>query len=480
MLLRHSGAYAAARGLPALVSLLTIAAFSRILSPEAYGRYALVLAGAGLGSALLFQWLRLCLLRFLPAHPETPERVLAPILSAFMTLVLLSAIGGGAAVLLIGDPIWRLLVALGLALVWAQGWFDLNRELARSRLSPLRYGVLSGTKAVLALALGALLVLAGLGAAGALLGVLAGLVAPTFAFGVGEWSGARLGRFRPRRHRHLLAYGLPLALNFVLVWVVASSDRLLVGWLLDVDAAGLYAVGYDLAQHSLGVVFTVVSLAAYPLAVRALEREGAAAAREQLEKSAGLLLGVGAPAAAGLALLAPGLAEILVGAEFRTAAARVIPWIALAAALAGIKAFHFDLAFQLGRRTMMQVWVSLAAAIVNLGLNLLWIPRYGVLGAAYATVVAYGVALAGSVVLGRSAFRIPWTWSTASRVGVATVLMAAAVAAALRTVEPGPVGLTIAMLLGVSVYGCAALALDVAGLRAPTRRWLRQAWATVG
>ncbi|RPI65946.1 MAG: flippase, partial [Geobacteraceae bacterium] len=31
-------------------------------------------------------------------------------------------------------------------------------------------------------------------------------------------------------------------------------------------------------------------------------------------------------------------------------------------------------------------------AVVNVGLNLLWIPRYGVLGAAWASLIAYGVA----------------------------------------------------------------------------------------
>lgn len=41
---------------------------------------------------------------------------------------------------------------------------------------------------------------------------------------------------------------------------------------------GLYAVGHDLAHQTLTMLFMLVSLAAYPLVVRALEQAGEDAA----------------------------------------------------------------------------------------------------------------------------------------------------------------------------------------------------------
>ena len=69
------------------------------------------------------------------------------------------------------------------------------------------------------------------------------------------------------------------------------------------------------------------------------------AAREQLST----FLLVGLPAAAGVALVARPLSEVLIGEELRTAAASVTPWIALSALLFGLTAYYFGQAFTLPR-----------------------------------------------------------------------------------------------------------------------------------
>jgi O-antigen/teichoic acid export membrane protein len=71
-LLSHAAIYLVARGLPGIIAFLAIPLFTRLLDPADYGRYALVLATASLINALLFQWLRLSLLRYLPAYQDRP------------------------------------------------------------------------------------------------------------------------------------------------------------------------------------------------------------------------------------------------------------------------------------------------------------------------------------------------------------------------------------------------------------------------
>ena len=60
---------------------------------------------------------------------------------------------------------------------------------------------------------------------------------------------------------------------------------------------------------------------------------------------------------------------------------------------------------------------------LNVGLNLLWIPSYGVLGAAYATLVAYGAGFVASIVLGRGATRMPIPLGDLGRILLATAGM---------------------------------------------------------
>lgn len=422
MLLRHSVLYFIARGLPGAINFLAIAVYTRLLAAEEYGRYALVVAGVGFFNVFFFHWLRLSLLRFLPAYLENPRPLLSTVLAGFIVLALLTGVAGLLLAWLWPDPIWRGLIFLAVPLLWVQAWFELNLELARSRLQPVRYGLMSGVKAVSALTIGVLAVLWGLGAYGPLLGLLAGMLLAVFLWGWLEWRGAFSHSSRSLLGE-LLRYGLPLTATSALGFVVSMSDRFLIAWFLGEGPAGMYAAAYDLGYQTLTLLMTVVNLAAYPLAVRALEQRGLEAARQQLRQNATLLLSVAFPAAVGLSLLAPNVTGVLLGEGFREEAARLLRWVALAILLSGVRVFHFDLAFQLGRHTLGQVWVVGAAALLNFVLNLLWIPIFGLLGAAYATFAAYLLALLLSIALGRRVFPVPIPYQDGLKITLASVLM---------------------------------------------------------
>src|SRR5690606_31687941 len=118
----------------------------------------------------------------------------------------------------------------------------------------------------------------------------------------------------------IATYGLPLAATSVLAFIVSGSDRFMLAGLIDTAAAGQYAVGYDLAQFTLGLLLNIVNLAAYPLIISAFEKDGEEAARQMLRWTLKLMLLIGLPAATGLAVLAPNVASVLVGADFERAA----------------------------------------------------------------------------------------------------------------------------------------------------------------
>lgn len=54
-MLRHSLIYLLARGIPALLNFASIAVFTRMLAPETYGQYALVISGLTLANVLIYQ-----------------------------------------------------------------------------------------------------------------------------------------------------------------------------------------------------------------------------------------------------------------------------------------------------------------------------------------------------------------------------------------------------------------------------------------
>jgi len=407
MLLRHSAFYLFARGVPALVNFAALALYTRLLAANEFGRYALVLAAIGFSDVIIFQWLRLVLTRYLPAHRDDLDRFLGGMLALFLLLALTVTGAGALLAWFWPDRVWQRLVALAVALLLAQAWLELNLTLATASLAPERYGRLLMSKAGLALAIGGWLAWIGLGAYAPLTGLLAGNAIVAMVFGMAAWRGIR-ARWAPteeiRRH---LRYGLPLTATFALGWIVSASDRFLVAWLMNEAAVGNYAVGYDLAQQSVGVLLAIVNTAAYPLAVHALEQQGPLGARAQLEQNGSLIIAIALAGAAGLIVLAPGILQLLVGAEFRSGTSTVLPWIAAAAAVAGIKAFHLDIAFHLAAKSKYLILVTAVAAATNIVLNLLLIPTFGILGAAWATLAAYTAAATSSAWLGRRIFSMP-------------------------------------------------------------------------
>ena len=471
MLLRHSLLYLIARGLPGVIGFFTLAVYTRLLPPELYGHYALVLAGVNLANAVLFQWLRLGLLRFLPAYGDQPAPLLATLLMGYVVTAGIGLAFGGLAFALAPDPAWRRLVLLALPLLWVQGWFQLNLYHMQSQLAPTRYGVLMLAKAVLALIGGTGLILLGFGAAGPLLALIVAMLVPSLLFARTAWQGLGWPRPAPGLVRELLAYGLPLTATLALNFVISSSDRFLVAWFLGTEAAGTYAAGYDLGWVFVASVMMVVNLAGFPLVIRTMEAAGPAATQVQLRQYGLLLLVVALPAVIPVMMLAPNLARVVLGAPFRAEGARLLPLIALAALFAGARLYYANLAFQLSRKTLGQVWVSLAAALLNLALNLVWIPRFGLVGAAWATLLAYGFSLILAWWIGRRVFPTPMLSADALKPLGAAVVMALALWPCRAWV--GPLALAAQVGLGLIAYTLALGLLDLASGRSHLLRLLR-------
>lgn len=460
MLLRHGFQYLLARGLPGVLNFLAIAVYTRLLNPEEYGAYTLTIATVSAADALLLHWLRLALLRFLPKAQAGDTATPATILRIYAILsVGVSVLAIALSWFVLQDAFMRQIVLLGAILFVVQGAFELTVERERSELSPRKYGLYAGIKSVVALAVGAALALAGLGAFGLLIGLIVAMILPLLILGgAGRWIAASKGAYDPALARQIAAYGLPLAATSTLAFLVTGSDRFMLAGFIDTAAAGQYAVGYDLAQFTLGLLLSIVNLAAYPLIVNTYEKEGEAAAQRVLRWTLSLMLLIGMPATAGLAVLSPNIAGVLVGSGFEDAATMIIPGIAVGALLAGLKAFYLDLAFQLKGNTIPQVWVLLVTVLLNIGLNVALIPQMGILGAVYATVAANVVAILLSWWLGRSSFRIPLPDRTMLPILVATALMLGVLL--LVRHWTGPLALIGQVVIGVVVFGLGLLAVD--------------------
>ena len=101
--------------------------------------------------------------------------------------------------------------------------------------------------------------------------------------------------------------------------------------------------------------------------------------------------------------------------------------------------------------------------VVNIVLNLILLPIYGAVAAAWATLAAFMVGALSSWVLGRSLFKLPSLWKEFLGSAVATATMV--VVLNLLPSSPGTIWLSFKISVALLTYAVLAWALDVAGFR---------------
>lgn len=449
-----------------VVGFLSIILFTRLLSAEDFGRYALAFSVMTLAHVAVFSWLEAAMARFWATEPPGPglQRHFASLYRAAFALSLSFVLVAGLAVWVWpADPLFKIALAAGLAGAPARCLVKLAQERYRAAGEVSKAATLDMAVAIGGLAIGVGFALTGAGGAAPLLGLgLAPLAALPFIL-PGELREARGGAFEPARVRGYAMYGYPIAASLALTVVLSSTDRFLLAVYLDEAAVGAYHASYSIANRTLDVLFLWLGSAGQPALVMALERGGVERLREAAREQLSTFLLIGLPAAAGVALVARPLAEVLIGEDLRAAAASVTPWIALSALLFGLTAYYFGQAFTLGKKTKTLLLAMLVPAAANVVLNVILVPRYGLMGAAWATAASFALGLLATWWMGRKVMPLPVPWDSLIRCAVATGLMVMVVA------RLPPVGGFLELMLdasvGALVYAAAALTLNAAGVR---------------
>ncbi len=245
-----------------------------------------------------------------------------------------------------------------------------------------------------------------------------------------------------------------------LLGLTTTGTRAVVGALAGDGALGLYTAGFVLSQNVLVMIAAGIGSATYPSAVRAVEAGDPALIRRQLQANATVLLVLLAPASLGMALVAPGLARLLVGHAYQATVASLIPWMAATSFFGGLRGCYLDHAFQLGRKPGLQIRIAAVAALIGVGGTALLVPRLGVLGAAIATTVAMAASCLHALALGRRAFALPlpsrdasWVALGCAALGLAVIAVPGHGAAALAGRIASSATLYAGCLLGTNVLG---------------------------
>lgn len=220
-----------------------------------------------------------------------------------------------------------------------------------------------------------------------------------------------------RRMNH---FGLPLVPSALLLWVTNFSDRFFLVKLTDTSEVGLYSVGVRIASAM--VLLLTAFRMAWPAFAYSIKSDDEA--KQTYAWVLTYLIVLSTWIATALTLLSPWLVAWLTAPQFQSASRVVGPLAFAAVSFGGF--IVLSIGIGRARRTQFNWVITGVAAAVNVTLNLTLIPRYGMMGAAVATVAAYTVMFAGMAWWAQRVFPVPYQWRrvlTAAAAGVAIVVV---------------------------------------------------------
>ncbi|WP_155887579.1 lipopolysaccharide biosynthesis protein [Paucidesulfovibrio longus] len=385
--------YFLGRALPSACGLLLIVFYTRLLSPEEYGRYTFIVAVIFFGNALFYHWIRIALLRFSlkGAGNRKVKRIAAKafVLSSLISLAYTAPI----CLVSLGDYSLPTLLLIPLLLM-LHAWFETHLELLRASIRPLEYSAMNLTKSLLGLLLGTLLVYWGYGVAGALVGLFGSLAAIAAISIFRHWRPREVLRgISGTAIRHIFLLTFPMSCGVVFTFFIIWLDRSLLIYFHGEQANGLFSAVHDLTRFSMNVIFVSVQLVGFPLAINAFRKHGLDRSNEQLNLNLDQLLLFSIPMFFGIVALRREICFVLLGPEFAAFGASLISLVAVSSFLEQLKSQYVDIRFLIQKKPREFFKAFLVLVLVALVCKPLFISRWAGLGAALSTIAMHALGL---------------------------------------------------------------------------------------
>lgn len=183
----------------------------------------------------------------------------------------------------------------------------------------------------------------------------------------------------------LIVYSFPVMLAGVVGTLLNQSDRYILGFLTGSAEVGLYGLAYNIC----GILnFFIIGPFALAFTVIAWKKVKDDNAERFFTKTTTYLFYATIWMALMLSLATPTLIRIFTLNESYWLAKDVVPWIALSIPFYGISYVGF-FSFYVTGKTVYMLWVYFISLAVNILLNFILIPKFGMYGAAAANIFSF-------------------------------------------------------------------------------------------
>lgn len=409
-----------------LVGFLLLPLYTRFLTPADYGVLAVLSVTTGVLTIVLSLGIPSGMLRF---YFDPDEKIRNQVIYSSIGAVFVMTTAGGILIAGLASPISRVLVPVPggpylvvlMAVGFATGaWTTSFQNLMRAQERPTLYTVSNLGGFALRLGLNILFVVGFLrGVAGILeAGIISNLVILSLLAPVGLW--ARKPAFSWKKLKEITKFGIALEPSNLAAWALNMADRYFLQALSDMTQVGLYSVGYRIGQLTEIGMVKPFRLAWPPLIYAEAAHHDRA--KKTIARVATGYLFAGLWVSLGLFLLAPAILKAMATPQY-WGALDVVGLVALSCVILGTT-WVTGAGLHILKKPVYISVAFLVGAVLNLGLNFLLIPHFGMMGAAWATILSFIFIAIFTFFVSQRQFSVPYEW----RKLVAIVLWAGLVA----------------------------------------------------
>jgi len=440
----------------AFMGFLSVPIFTRIFNPSVYGVYSLVSTTIVLVTLFFSIWLTSSVVRYYAEYDkknevETFYSTVFRYAPHFLLVTLAVALPAAALFLPLGS--YRLVVCLGIAITAFMVLFMVCLSMLQARQQAGSYAVI-----FVIFAIGRYLVGAGIakwlatGVSGIFWGWLAVLLllVPIELIVLGASSKVRWSRYSPKLFREFFSFGFVLIFANILTNVLSVSDRYMVGAFKGSFQVGLYSVVYTLVMDAFAIILAALQLGAFPVIVKTYEFDGEESTVHLISRVTRYLLILTLPSALGLYLLRIRVLSVITTASYLPAASVMLPLVL--GILFNNAAWLPSMSLYIKKKTKLTLIPVGVASVVNIGLNLLLIPRYGYTAAAWNTLIAYLLYFGLMVELSRRYMEWRFPWLDSVKVFAATAATGIALYFLNKIPVHGAGGLVLIVITGSAIF----------------------------
>jgi len=405
---RHSLVYGLGVILNRVIGFLMIPIYTRLLTPSDYGVLELLSLTTDIIGMAISMGLSAAMYRFYFEHEDERERntVVSTAFIAFGSIALvclasLSFTTGFLARTILDSERYASYFLVTFTSLWFGTMSQLGFDYLRMRQRSVLYLVISAAKLLLSLGLNIyLVVFLKLGVLGILYSTLISSMATTVVLVLPILY--RIGlRFSFSSCARMIRFGAPLIPSSLGAYLVHVSDRYFLKHYGSLSETGLYSLGYKFGNLPNTFVTS-------PFIQIWFARRFEVYKKPNAEEIFGTIFTyfclVIAFVGLGISVVTKEALEIIANPDFWEAY-KVVPIIVLSYTVFSFH-YHFNMGILINKKTKYLAYINGSNGVLNLGLNFLLIPRYGMYGAAYATLFSFVYKVTLTYIVSSRMFRV--------------------------------------------------------------------------